>query len=60
MSSYRTWGDPMRLLSDGVPLSLLADLVAEAKPESARILRLEGGDLSWITRAEHDPELAAH
>lgn len=60
MSSNRAWGDPMRLLSDGVPLSLLADLVADAEPESARILRLEGGDLTWLTGPEREPELATH
>ena len=38
----------MTALRHGVPLTLLADLLDEAGPDSREILALELGDLEWL------------
>jgi hypothetical protein len=45
--------DPIAWLRDGVPLTLLIDLLDAAGPDSAAIYRSEPADLTWTigTRA---------
>lgn len=48
----------MSVLAAGIPLSLLVDLADEAGPDSARILRREVADTSWLDglrRADEGP-----
>jgi hypothetical protein len=40
--------DPMRLLSRGVPLTLLLDLFDEKGLDSRRLYAEEHGDASWL------------
>ncbi len=44
----------MRLLAEGIPLSLLCDLVSTADPDSAAINSVErpSGDHVWLDAAE--------
>lgn len=44
----------MRLLADGIPLSLLCDLVSTADPDSAAVNSVErpANDLIWMDAAE--------
>lgn len=39
--------DPMSLLKDGVPLSLVVDLFEADGPRAADIYADEGADMSW-------------
>ncbi len=39
--------DPMACLKDGVPLSLMLDLLGEDGPDATRIYADEPGDISW-------------
>ena len=41
----------MRLLADGVPLTLLADLLTCNPPDFRRVYRSEGGDTTWVSPA---------
>ncbi|MHB8340918.1 MAG: hypothetical protein ACYDB7_07045 [Mycobacteriales bacterium] len=38
----------MRMLADGIPLTLLLDLAEQFGPPSVDILRAEGTDCSWL------------
>ena len=40
--------DPMIWLADGIPLTLVMDLLDELGPDSAQILNAEPADLSWV------------
>lgn len=40
--------DPLDLLSRGVPLTLLLDLLDENGPDSRRMYDEEQGDASWL------------
>ena len=42
--------DPMRWLSQHVPLTLLIDLLDPDGPDSLRIVRDEVADTSWVPR----------
>jgi hypothetical protein len=44
----------MRLLAEGIPLTLLCDLVSTADPDSAAINSVErpSGDHAWLDAAE--------
>jgi hypothetical protein len=39
--------DPMACLKDGVPLSLVIDLLGEDGPDASRIYAEEPADLTW-------------
>jgi len=43
--------DPLDLLSHGVPLTLLVDLLDERGPDSRRMYAEEQADISWLTPA---------
>ena len=45
--------DPMIWLADGIPLTLVIDMLDEHGPHSEQILTAEPADLSWVplTRA---------
>jgi hypothetical protein len=43
--------DPLDFLADGVPLSLLIDLLDERGPNSRRLYGEEQGDTSWLNPA---------
>lgn len=42
--------DPMIWLADGIPLTLVMDLLNEQGPHSDQILTAEPADLSWVPR----------
>ena len=44
--------DLMQWLHDGVPLTLLLDLLPGDGPDSEAIMRREGGDAGWLSRAQ--------
>jgi hypothetical protein len=51
----RDQADPQSLLAAGVPLSLLADLVADSGPASDEILDIErpsADDMAWLDPQE--------
>jgi len=48
--------DPLDLLSHGVPLTLLVDLLDEHGPDSRRMYDEEQADTSWL--APHYPRSA--
>ncbi|MGN6474460.1 MAG: hypothetical protein ACTHK4_12545 [Mycobacteriales bacterium] len=48
-SGHREFDLALRLLSDGVPLSLLIDLATP--PHSDEIYRAEAGDAEWLVAA---------
>jgi hypothetical protein len=41
--------DPMTCLKDGIPLSLVLDLLEEDGPDTSRIYAQEPADTSWTT-----------
>ena len=43
--------DPMNWLADGIPLTLVIDLLDEHGPHSAQILAAEPADVSWVPRS---------
>jgi hypothetical protein len=43
--------DPMVWLTEGLPLTLLLDLLDEHGPNSRAILLEEGGDAAWLARS---------
>lgn len=43
--------DPMACLKDGIPLSLVIDLLEEKGPDTTRIYAQEPADTTWT----HDP-----
>ena len=42
--------DPMIWLTDGIPLTLVMDLLDERGPRSEQILAAEPADVSWVPR----------
>jgi hypothetical protein len=42
--------DPMVWLADGIPLTLVIDMLDELGPHSRQILAAEPADVSWVTR----------
>jgi hypothetical protein len=42
--------DPLDLLAEGIPLTLLIDLLGPTAPNSEEILAAEPGDASWVPR----------
>jgi hypothetical protein len=46
--------DPMACLKDGVPLSLVIDLLGEDGPDASRIYAEEPADLSWAMDLRHE------
>jgi hypothetical protein len=40
--------EPLNLLSHGVPITLLVDLLDEHGPDSRRVYAEERGDASWL------------
>ena len=50
--------DPMACLKDGIPLSLVSDLLDEQGPDSTWIYEHEPADLTWAMDPEEKAALA--
>ena len=45
---------PMNWLENGVPLTLLVDLLDPSGPDSARVLEAEPADTAWVPHLDDD------